>query len=418
LFTHLLIASSIPEISSRMPENHLDTILKHITNKITNRNNMHFPTGCGDITFGVEFEFALIELHNRPPHLTVRDPSLDSERRCLHFPPRNKSDSMSMQVIFQHIAKTLVDAGVDALPETHNNGPPNNYTSWWVTYDPSIDAPAYFDHIKFGSHPIELISPVLKFEEAGIKEVLKVCEVITNSYCVNFNETCGLHVHVGLGNEKSRFQLEHVKRLYAFLWAFEPQFDSLHPPHRFNNLYCETLRGQMKPYHPQGLAQPMMQPLVGIIKSLRANSIVKVGDVVGQDKYQSYNISSLVAQEYMENPGPSTVEIRQHAATMDPVAVYHWIHVCVGIIRFTRDVDMMYFHKLLSLAVYEDFDDIDSGKLPLCETDLTIIDLLKAMVGLEGGPGSVLSQAWFVPPPPSVLPQSRREGRLHKRRCQ
>ncbi|RYP61541.1 hypothetical protein DL771_010102 [Monosporascus sp. 5C6A] len=62
---------------------------------------------------------------------------------------------------------------------------------------------------------------------------------------VKFNDTCGLHVHVG--RRTQGFPLRALQKLGSLLFlGGEEVIDQLHPPHRINDVYFESLRSSSR----------------------------------------------------------------------------------------------------------------------------------------------------------------------------
>ena len=231
-------------------------------------------TSASGISYGVELELAVagIELGTQLP-----DPS---EKRVLYFPNdlEDYIDSNSSEfadpeelpqfilddagsdndffseekkcaAVTQHIASNLIKAGHPASLE--QNAKNVNFKAWEVGQDQSIDPPdeaALFDFECdqdnefeiYQWHQVEVRSPAFYFSSDSLRAIEDVCAVLTSTYCINVNESTGLHIHVGNGDKQ--FDFETVRKLAAFIWAFEPQLNSLHPQHRFNEPLFSSMR--------------------------------------------------------------------------------------------------------------------------------------------------------------------------------
>lgn len=195
---------------------------------------------------------------------------------------------------------------------------------------------------------------------------------------MNYNKSCGLHVHVScqptdpkkaLRKGPFPWELDHIKRLHAFLYAFTPQLDTLHPSHRREGeYYCSF---GTAPYYPT-LSENIMSWLeIDTAEKLQQQS-------PGSTKYCTYNFKNVFANllnkdAYSSKP---TIEFRQHEATLDPVATKHWVNVCVGIVKYTREfVNPGEFMDLLAEASRED-DAAAKGK-EICKSSFTVLDLME-----------------------------------------
>ncbi|RYP74159.1 hypothetical protein DL769_004074 [Monosporascus sp. CRB-8-3] len=94
---------------------------------------------------------------------------------------------------------------------------------------------------------VEVVSPILTKAVADREcaKVVHVLDALKNMEYVKFNNTCGLHVHVGRGNQG--FPLKALQKLGSLLFlGGEEVIDQLHPPHRINDVYFESLRSSSR----------------------------------------------------------------------------------------------------------------------------------------------------------------------------
>lgn len=329
------------------------------------------------LTFGVEFEFALAIVADRSrPH-----PELEGETRVLRIEPiaedikfTNDCFTVTHITIQDHISRALTSAG---YPCESSRKAKKGYGKWEVKQDGSIREPACeFNYTWF---EVELVSPAMWFCEESIQAVMNVCQIVTSTYLVHVNETCGFHVHVGIGNENlGKFKFSTLRNLYALLWAFEPQLDTLHPSHRQEGWFCQSLRRKTyKDKHGQ-----MLKPLEGISAFLKCKDVDELAEVIYITRSQAYNISNALDKFSSSDMRYSkdTIEFRQHEATLDGERVKAWIKTVVGIVNFARDIELNpdYFTRLLEVAKFEVVEK-DRSKARLCEKGFTVIDLLKSL---------------------------------------
>src|SRR3954471_9867180 len=152
------------------------------------------------LTFGVEFEIAVASLE---PDQALPDPS---EKRTLYFTPIKEDEDWedpgaitTWRTVARYMAKSLTYRGYATTIEADNN-----YTTWDITTDPSIHPPGEAEEgndTAYKWHPIEIRSPALSWSDAALRAVEDMCAIITSKYCVNTNESTGLHVHVGFGHK-------------------------------------------------------------------------------------------------------------------------------------------------------------------------------------------------------------------------
>lgn len=106
-----------------------------------------------------------------------------------------------------------------------------------------------------------------------------MCDLITKTYVTDVNTTTGVHVHVSAGLTTS-FRLKTLQKLFAFLWAFEPQLDSLHPENRHNNnIYAKSLRDGTafveRWYKDWGQVPTLKQGIVELLKKDKMEDLLE-----------------------------------------------------------------------------------------------------------------------------------------------
>lgn len=114
-------------------------------------------------------------------------------------------------------------------------------TSWEVVR--SVQAEMDEEKIfQYSWEPVEVRSPALDLSTESLDQVRDVCRLLMDTYICGLNETAGLHIHIGFGDEG--FDLATVRALLAFTWAFEPQFDTLHPPEKLQDPSSASMRNE------------------------------------------------------------------------------------------------------------------------------------------------------------------------------
>ncbi|RYP52690.1 hypothetical protein DL768_002197 [Monosporascus sp. mg162] len=101
--------------------------------------------------------------------------------------------------------------------------------------------------VRMGDPGVEVVSPILEKAVADREcaKVVHVLDALKNMEYVRFNNTCGLHVHVGRGTQG--FPLKALQKLGSLLFlGGEEVIDQLHPPHRINDVYFESLRSSSR----------------------------------------------------------------------------------------------------------------------------------------------------------------------------
>lgn len=330
------------------------------------------------LTFGVELEFIIAFNESFRKSQPEKQ---EVEEETIHFANHD------IDVMYETIAKTLTNAGYPAElvalvgdMDTMEEGAPSQYTAWQVGHDYSIHTPPQSCDTKIRWMGVEVTSPIYYFSAESITAVIEVCNILKRSFKVQVNESTGLHIHVGNGHEHAgKFSFSTLRNLYALLWAFEPQLDTLHPPHRQDGDYCNSLRARTTP----GSNGETLRPLEGILKCLEAKDIedlYELNDVVYRT--QAYNFQNALRLEVDGEVDPcikQTVEFRQHEGTLDGERIQAWILTVVGLVQYAQNAefDPVSFRQLLLTARYEGIGR--EKEATLCEGGFTIIDLLKIL---------------------------------------
>ncbi|KAE9373686.1 hypothetical protein N431DRAFT_465964 [Stipitochalara longipes BDJ] len=124
---------------------------------------------------------------------------------------------------------TLLPSEVVGEEGREENG--ERFISWSFLQDTSVYPP---NETEYNWMDVEVISPALEFTAENLATIPKACKAITGNYYTEITDSAGLHVHVSAGLEKT-FELRTLQNLFAFLYAFEPQLDTLHPANRQSN---------------------------------------------------------------------------------------------------------------------------------------------------------------------------------------
>jgi hypothetical protein len=330
------------------------------------------PTGSA-LSFGIEFELRLGFISNLT-HAQKND------KRKVQFADTNPDYmgteyEISHQTIGQDISRMLSEAGVPV----NTPGEPHTFSKWEVGFDNSIvdRFQQKFENSTEGGSigkenqstlqnganvfwlGIELVSPAFWYSKEALEAVKEVIKLISETYIVDATHpSCGLHVHVGRGEERYTFQ--ETKNLLAFFWQFEPQLNTLHPPHR------QDIRVSLDPYSDDtALGQGCHFGSTRSLRQLPANNVVKsILEAKGWTDFTflaggteslrlAYNFRGILRVEKEIRTGDpvhslKTLEFRQHAGTLDPDAIEMWATVCVGIVDWVLSSDENSFMKLIT----------------------------------------------------------------------
>lgn len=275
----------------------------------------------------------------------------------------SEENTLQRQETQMHISKTLRDAGL-AANSFWDDDRVSKISDWLVTKDDSVQAV----HPEYDFAPVEMNSPPFFYCREVLLNVSAVSQVLTTTYRLHCNETCGLHVHIG--NREDGFHPSILSNLFALLWTFEERLALLHPEERRSDpiiQHCRSLRndsrlGRSLPLTPEGTRQGLKK----LIELRDQNTCERIVTSMGTNNMDrlAYNIKNL--DEVKCDP-KMTVEFRQHEGTLSVERTIHWINVCAGLVEFAEMADPNELDEFL----WSHIDDKNE--------DYTAIDLLRAI---------------------------------------
>ncbi|TLD25985.1 putative amidoligase enzyme [Venturia nashicola] len=278
-----------------------------------------------------------------------------------------------------HVAKELLktmEQGKGIFlwnPEDHAK--PEVYDKRWIlTADQSLESlkeeekilafPAKIkneekDH--WDSYGIELVSPPysehdLSTAEADISSLLSALETPTSG--ITTNETCGVHVHIGLPSGEC-LPIKVLQHLCKLLVIYEDEISRLHPLHRRGR--SDEIESNKIRFAAEGLDNEALDFVDRLVPDF------DTGDMVMRKHESTYKavheIHRLLFDEVDESPdpiaqlqklvgkargmivnfaylnrtnGPQTIEFRQHAGSIDPKEIGYWVNFCLGLVNLAR----------------------------------------------------------------------------------
>ncbi len=243
---------------------------------------------------------------------------------------------------------------------------------------------------------MEIASRILYFTPESLDEVEKVYALLTSNYVCNVNVTTGMHVHLGDGTRG--FTFPTMQKLIAFIWAFEPQLDTLHPPNRQNHPFGWSMRDRSnfsETWYRHHGERP--GPIRGVLELGKEEDLIQLARQ-GMDHLSghnsNYNFEGIcrIASEDRTNARADimkpTIEFRQHEGTLDGKRATMWIKTIAGIVRFCQNVQPESLSELLYVVEKEEWEklgDTEDQELEkrlgpiLAEGDFTVIDLFRHM---------------------------------------
>ncbi|KAL7270145.1 hypothetical protein RUND412_007152 [Rhizina undulata] len=153
----------------------------------------------------------------------------------------------------------------------------------------------------------------------------------SGNYLLQFNESTGLHVHVGYGDRV--IPLPAFLNIAAVLVIFEPVIDKIHVGHRGvakPNMFVNSNRNKAL---FDGLTNLQVVERINECKTVKdlQNLVNHSADIhLGDSRWFKYNVMSLTVI--------GTIEFRQHAGIGDAEAVQNWILLCTTLVRRAAEI--------------------------------------------------------------------------------
>jgi hypothetical protein len=158
-----------------------------------------------------------------------------------------------------------------------------------------------------GNDAVECVTPILK-NMSGIDRLERVCNALQGSGA-RINESCGLHVHIGLQD----MTFENYRNIFVNYWRLESAIDALMPPPRRGNasFFCKSLRR------------------VGVEKIAICKGFNEISNVLDNNRCFKVNPES-----YSRH---NTVEFRQHHGTIDFKTIHEWVMFLVLLAKYSKN---------------------------------------------------------------------------------
>lgn len=196
------------------------------------------------------------------------------------------------------VAEALTAAGIRTEVQHYNH---ETSHAWKIVSDASVG----------GEHGFELVSPVLK-GDSGINELKTVCRVL-KSVGVKSNNSCGLHVHVGIGD----YEVKHMAKLMQIWLMYEGAIESLVAPSRVNKKWCQRVSPRYAGWG-QGLTHAF-DTINGITTMQGFKSAHNC------NRYHALNLEPMFKY--------GTVECRLHQGCTDADKVTAWVQFITAIVE-------------------------------------------------------------------------------------
>lgn len=222
----------------------------------------------------------------------------------------------------EQLARKLTDAGIPTHDTSYNHN--DSRTHWKITTDATVHA----DPGTVGYYPMELVSPILKGNNA-IEQIKKVCEVLDQARC-KVNSSCGFHVHheatTSLG-AKTYKMTGFAALVYS---KFQHEFSAMLPTSRRDQYYAKP------------------------VSSSEIRTLLSEGQIGSRYK--------VVNPEAYTRHG--TVEFRQHSGTVNFEKIINWVKLTQAVMARARSLESFYTAEGVTSHGFKSMDE----ELKLCDS--------------------------------------------------
>ncbi|KAF7917587.1 hypothetical protein BELL_0943g00030 [Botrytis elliptica] len=360
------------------------------------------PTSPLVLTFGFELEFAVKSLPDQFLDLEPNDPrrvygitrpenypkdqflpylgspDVIEENEVLHEETL-KNFNAQLDALQIDIAKLLTENGLPAVAQLDEQEPENpsieDLKYWVISNDATINhglshnpnEPTYF------WWPIEIQSPAYIYNEDNKQKVRNVLRCIDSVYRTNCDLSADIHVHIG--NEQKGLDARTVRNFMAFVYTFENQIATIHPPHymtqrafskpvRTHSLLAQVARDYRAKIEQLGAEESLREfdedfIIDNILERDTVDDLVKLLSSPELEEDRLYNrlTYSICNLQTDAEKVKKTIEFRQHKSTFDDEEVYHWITVCASLVHFASTVDEEVLRKFCKEHFYKTVDE-------------------------------------------------------------
>ncbi|TGO84527.1 hypothetical protein BPOR_0494g00030 [Botrytis porri] len=277
------------------------------------------------------------------------------------------------------MAKLLTENGLPAVAQLDEEQPENpsieDLKYWVISNDTTINhglshnpnEPTYF------WWPIEIQSPAYFYSEENKLKVRNVLQCIDSVYRTNCDLSADIHVHIG--NGQKGFDARIIRKFMAFVYTFENQIATIHPPHymtqrafskpvRTHSLLAQVARDYRAETEKSGAEESLREfdedfIIDTILERDTVDELVKLlsSPELEEDrlfKRLTYSICNLGTDAEKVK---KTIEFRQHKSTFDDEEVYHWITVCASLVNFASTVDEEVLRKFCKERFHKTVDE-------------------------------------------------------------
>ncbi|KAI9888984.1 MAG: hypothetical protein M1814_006101 [Vezdaea aestivalis] len=290
-------------------------------------------------TFGVEFEFHLVE-----------NDKLAKEAGILPQHQRSGFDTQAGEAFRTLIGHFLSGLGVTAAEFTTSLATPAkpDYDIWNVMDEELHEPPTNMIPApeQNSIHAVELVIRILTLSEVR-REIPFVLRNLKDRFDVCCSSSCGTHVHVGR-RDRSPWTAEFLQKFALVILNFEWQIDGLHAEGRIaygmndtNRIqFEEPTKNNIKTVNYGMTLMAISYAVLDVCRSekwsddaerYRTRKLGMLLATVGCAKYTKFNFAG-----FLKDMDKSTIEFRQHTGTLDGTETIFWIRFLDHLIQWVQ----------------------------------------------------------------------------------
>lgn len=205
-------------------------------------------------SFGVELEFLVAVRLETEQYSTQETCAIGLSGQSIFIPESQCTNNSVDLCCYKKIQRTIERQLGNVNPATRVLPPDRpsmgdyesleGYSKWTVKPEYSLMLPENQGILgKYGGYHwvcVEVTSPALWATPESFDEVKKVCEILRTKFLTLITDSCGLHIHWGLGN--TWIPADHLRKIAALLLACDPLLAQLQPESRKDNYHCLSNR--------------------------------------------------------------------------------------------------------------------------------------------------------------------------------
>ncbi|ETS77884.1 hypothetical protein PFICI_09946 [Pestalotiopsis fici W106-1] len=323
----------------------------------------------GPLTFGIEMEFLMPMLHQKDEDPDPHDPRPIFRAHNdddVHFPEKIDAFLMDHLGSLAGDGITLRDEANDEFIEPHDNVV--KYDAWRIIMDSSVKAGAEAKYKAYVWAGKEITSEVLRTTDPdAYYKIMVLCRAMRNIR-VHLNDSCGLHVHIGRGDDG--LSLKTMKKFSVLAWISDAILLDLQHPSRWDNSYCKKMslyarlsdghvtrgQGDLEARLDNAQREDALRHIPDSLEGLLLHKVKCIWATTSLEELAILmgNTSDIHARNPMRaavrgtfgyrrflpagktGGNTNTIEFRQMVGSLDPQHINNWVKLCVGLVDFAR----------------------------------------------------------------------------------